>query len=52
MITYVALTRGINVGGHKKVPMVVLKEILIKVGFDEVRTYIQSENIVFQSLRE
>jgi len=46
MITYIALLRGINVGGHKKVPMAELREVLTKSGLENVKTYIQSGNIV------
>lgn len=49
MKTYIALLRGINVGGHKKVPMAELRELLTKYGFKNVQTYIQSGNVVFQS---
>ena len=50
MKTYVALLRGINVSGHKKVPMAELREMLSKVGFVNVQTYIQSGNVIFQTL--
>jgi uncharacterized protein (DUF1697 family) len=49
MITYIALLRGINVGGHKKVPMVTLRDLLTKSGLENVKTYIQSGNVIFQS---
>ena len=49
MGTYIALLRGINVGGHRKIKMVELREVLSKNGFDQVQTYIQSGNILFQS---
>lgn len=49
MNTFIALLRGINVGGHKKVPMAELRELLTKSGLDNVRTYIQSGNVIFQS---
>ncbi|WP_178990630.1 DUF1697 domain-containing protein [Winogradskyella schleiferi] len=49
MKTYIALLRGINVGGHKKVPMAELRELLEKSGFENVKTYIQSGNVIFQS---
>jgi len=52
MKTYVALLRGINVSGHKKVPMAELREMLSKVGFVNVQTYIQSGNVIFQSIEE
>ncbi len=52
MKTYIALLRGINVGGHKKVPMAELRELLTKSGLENVRTYIQSGNVIFQSSEE
>lgn len=48
MITYIALFRGINVGGHSKLPMADLVGILERLGAQDVRTYIQSGNAVFQ----
>jgi uncharacterized protein (DUF1697 family) len=48
MKQYVAIIRGINVGGHNRVNMNVLREALIKSGLHDVRTYIQSGNIVFR----
>ncbi|MDA1360131.1 DUF1697 domain-containing protein [Glycomyces luteolus] len=52
MTTYVALLRGVNVGGHRKVPMGELREALAAAGFERVRTYIQSGNIVLDSGRD
>ncbi|WP_298754638.1 DUF1697 domain-containing protein [uncultured Psychroserpens sp.] len=49
MNIYVILLRGINVGGHKKVPMAELRELLSKQGFVDVKTYIQSGNIILKS---
>lgn len=49
MKTYIALLRGINVGGHRKIKMVDLIELLNKMGFKDVKTYIQSGNVVFKS---
>lgn len=49
MNTYVALLRGINVSGQKLIKMAELRESLKKAGFQQVQTYIQSGNIVFQS---
>ena len=46
---YIALLKGINVGGHKKVPMADLRELLTKSGFENVKTYIQSGNVILQS---
>ena len=45
----IALLRGINVGGHKKLPMAELRELLIGEGFTDVVTYIQSGNVVFKT---
>jgi uncharacterized protein (DUF1697 family) len=44
---YVGLLRGVNVGGKNKLPMKDLAEILAKSGCAEVKTYIQSGNVVF-----
>jgi uncharacterized protein (DUF1697 family) len=49
MNTYIALFRGINVGGNNILPMKVLVAILEKIGSKKVRTYIQSGNAVFES---
>jgi uncharacterized protein (DUF1697 family) len=48
---YIALLRGINVGGHKKILMADLRTLLVHCGFSEVETYIQSGNVVFSSER-
>jgi uncharacterized protein (DUF1697 family) len=45
--TYVALLRGINVGGRNKVAMSDLRDVVTSLGHSEVTTYIQSGNIVF-----
>lgn len=52
MQTFIAILRGINVGGHKKVPMRELKEMCDSLGFRNVITYIQSGNVVFRSAKE
>jgi uncharacterized protein (DUF1697 family) len=49
MTTYVALLRGINVGGQRKVEMARLKALFEELGFGEVRTYINSGNIIFRA---
>jgi uncharacterized protein (DUF1697 family) len=46
---YVALLRGINVGGRNKVPMADLRQTMTDAGYDRVRTYIQSGNVLFRS---
>ncbi|MFE5945993.1 DUF1697 domain-containing protein [Streptomyces sp. NPDC056480] len=45
--TYAALLRGINVSGHRKVPMAELRPLLEGLGHTNVRTYLQSGNAVF-----
>ena len=47
MKTYIALLRGINVGGHKKLKMIELKLLFEDLGFKNIITYIQSGNVVF-----
>lgn len=49
MKTFIHLLRGINVGGHKKIPMAQLRECYESIGLQNVKTYIQSGNAVFQS---
>jgi uncharacterized protein (DUF1697 family) len=49
MPVYVSMLRGINVGGHKRIEMARLRSSLEALGYREVRTYIQSGNIVFRT---
>ncbi len=49
---YVALLRGINVGGHKKVPMAELRELAGELGLDGARTLLQSGNLVFRGPKQ
>ena len=49
MSRYVLLLRGINVGGHNKLPMKDLREILEALGYEDVKTYIQSGNVVLSA---
>jgi len=51
MNTYIALLRGINVGGKNTLPMKELVTMLEDLGLANVRTYIQSGNVVFRSRR-
>ncbi|MBM9548062.1 DUF1697 domain-containing protein [Leptospira sp. 201903074] len=46
---YIALFRGINVGGNRKVEMKKLKVLFESLGFTEVSTYINSGNVIFES---
>ena len=49
MNTWIALLRGINVGGNNILPMALLKDILTNAGCKNVQSYIQSGNLVFES---
>lgn len=49
MQKYVALLRGINVGGNNKISMPELKNVFEEKGFIDVKTYINSGNIIFSS---
>ena len=46
---YVALLRGVNVGGKNKLPMADLRDIFAEAGCAAVETYIQSGNVVFKA---
>lgn len=52
MKTHLALLRGINVSGHNMIKMDVLKTVLENVGFQNVKTYIQSGNVFVDSDEE
>ena len=47
MPAYVALLRGINVGGNRMIKMADLREVFVAADADDVATYIQSGNVVF-----
>ncbi|APH55173.1 putative cytosolic protein [Granulibacter bethesdensis] len=49
MTGYVALLRAVNVGGTGKLPMTALTLMCEMIGFEKVKTYIASGNVVFQS---
>lgn len=49
MTAYVALLRAVNVGGTGKLPMSTLAAMCTDAGFEHVRTYIASGNVVFSS---
>jgi len=48
-MTYIALLRGINVGGNNRVSMAELRTCFEALGFTNVRTYINSGNVIFDS---
>lgn len=52
MKRYIALLRGINISGKKKIPMMELKKGFEKLGFIEVKTYLNSGNVIFSSGEE
>jgi uncharacterized protein (DUF1697 family) len=49
MMVYVAFLRGVNVGGKGIVSMAAIKEALIALGLSDVRTYINSGNVIFST---
>jgi uncharacterized protein (DUF1697 family) len=49
---YLALLRGINVGGNNKVDMKQLARTFESLGFENVKTYINSGNVIFENKRE
>ena len=48
---YVAFLRGINVGGKNKIKMETLREVFIALGFQNVKTYINSGNVIFETTK-
>ena len=49
MTTYIALLRGVNVGGHNMVAMQELRKLCERLGLENATTLLQSGNLVFQS---
>jgi uncharacterized protein (DUF1697 family) len=49
MLTYIALFRGINVGGRNSIKMADLRSLLENIGLRDVQSYIQSGNVVFRT---
>ena len=49
MATYVVLLRGVNLGARNRVPMGPLRDVLSSSGYRDVRTYVQSGNVVLRS---
>ena len=48
---YVAFLRGINVGGKNKIKMETLREVCSALGFKNVKTYINSGNVIFETAK-
>lgn len=51
-MTYVALLRAVNLGGHNRIAMAALRDLVASLGFAEVRTLLQSGNVVFRAPRQ
>lgn len=49
MTSYVALLRGVNVGGRGKIEMSALRKLFEDLGHADVRTYVQSGNVIFRA---
>jgi uncharacterized protein (DUF1697 family) len=49
MATHLALLRGVNVGGNRKVPMEDLRAFATRLGLGDARTVLQSGNLIFRS---
>src|SRR5689334_9738173 len=50
--SYIALLRGINVSGHKIIRMEALRACFEGLGFQKVRTYVQSGNVRFEARKQ
>jgi uncharacterized protein (DUF1697 family) len=51
MPIYISLLRGINVGAHKRMTMDRLRTSFEALGFEQVKTYIQSGNVIFKTTK-
>jgi uncharacterized protein (DUF1697 family) len=49
---YIAFLRAVNVGGHNKIKMDVLKKLFVSLGYKNVETVIQSGNVIFETLEK
>jgi uncharacterized protein (DUF1697 family) len=49
MSTMISMLRGVNVGGHHKIKMTELRALYESLGYSNVRTYIQSGNVLFET---
>jgi uncharacterized protein (DUF1697 family) len=52
MNKYIVLLRGINVSGKNKLPMQELRDLLNELGYQNVQTYIQSGNIILETVEK
>ncbi len=51
MLKYIAILRGINVGGKRKLLMADLRLLFEELSFINIKTYIQSGNVIFESIK-
>src|SRR5882672_1351084 len=52
MPVYIAMLRGINIGPHKRMKMEKLRASCESLGFEQVKTYVQSGNVVFKATKQ
>jgi len=52
MPVYIAMLRGVNVGGHKRMKMDELRTSCEALGFEKVQTYVQSGNVVYKTAKQ
>lgn len=52
MKRYIALLRGINISGRNKIVMAELKTAFEKLGFTDVKTYLNSGNVIFSAEKD
>jgi len=52
METYISMLRGINVGPNNRIAMAALKALFEKLKYEDVRTYIQSGNVIFKTTED
>ena len=50
MTTYISILRGINVSGSNIIRMDALKKMYEALGFESVKTYVQSGNVIFKAI--
>jgi uncharacterized protein (DUF1697 family) len=52
MVIYISLLRGVNVGGQKRIKMIELIALYESLGFTNIKTYLQSGNVIFSSAKD
>lgn len=51
MSKYIAFLRAVNVGGKNLIKMEILRDVFAKLGFENVKTYINSGNVIFETVK-